>query len=157
MLGHVGTIFRSWALLGRILQLLLRLLSLLAGFGGPRDAPGSILEGPGRVRGRFGRPYGLIFRCFFAPAILQCETSPKGVSYWKNQYETRFFTYRAQRAHIKKRCKIVSKAFRAALPQKSMLKTCLGARPPRFWRGLGHFLAGFWALLGVSWLFLGAS
>ena len=157
MLGHVGTIFRSWALLGRILHLLVRLLSLLAGFGGPRDAPGSILEGPGRVRGRFWRPEGLVFRCFLAPAILQCEISPEGVSYWKNQYETRFFTYRMQCAHIKKRCKIVSKAFRAALPQKSMLKTCLRTRPPRFWRGPGHFLPGFWALLGVSWLSLGAS
>ncbi len=42
---HVGAIFRSWARFGRILRLLLRLLSLLAGFCASWDAPGSILEG----------------------------------------------------------------------------------------------------------------
>ena len=136
---------------------LLRLSSFLVGFLASWSAPGSISEGSGRVRRGFWTSQGLIFQCFFVHACLQCD---KAADVQKPQFSigfSRFFTYRTQCAHIKKRCKIVSQAFRAALPHKSMLKTCLGARPPRFWRGLGHFLAGSWALLGISWPSLGAS
>ena len=157
MLGLWGPNFRSWALLGYILRTLLRLLSLLVVFRASWGAPGSILDGSGRVRRGFSRSQGLIFQCFFAHACLQCETTS---DVQKPQFFlgfSRFFTYRTQCAHIKKRCEIVSEAFHAALPQKNMLKTCLEVRPPRFWRGLGHYLAGFWALLGISWPFLGPS
>ena len=54
---HVGAIFRSWALLGCILSVLLRFLSGLAGFcascrapdpvfGGFREGPGMVLKAP---------------------------------------------------------------------------------------------------------------
>ena len=50
------------------------------------------------------------------------------------------------------------------LPTNIVLKTHLGSRWARFWKGLGpswaalgRHLAGFWALLGGSWALLGAS
>ena len=46
---YVGTIFRSWALLGRILHFLLRLLLLLVVLNAFWVVPGSIFEGPGRI------------------------------------------------------------------------------------------------------------
>ena len=78
---HVGAIFRSRVLLGRIFRLMLRLLWLLAGFCASLSVPGSILAGSGRVRGGFWRPQGLIFGGFLALASLQFEKSPTGVLY----------------------------------------------------------------------------
>ena len=62
--GPVGTIFRSWALLGRCWRLLLRLLSLLAGFSASWCAPGSIFESFGRSEDGFGSPMALFFEVF---------------------------------------------------------------------------------------------
>ena len=66
MLAPCWHFLRSWALLGRILRLMLRLLSLLAGFGASWGAPGSNLEGfgwvlelPGACFSRFLRAYAL--------------------------------------------------------------------------------------------------
>ena len=56
-----GTIFHSWALLGRILHYLLRLLLLLVVLNASWTTPGSILEGLGRFRAWLFRLQGLIF------------------------------------------------------------------------------------------------
>ncbi len=61
---HVGAIFRSWALLERFLHVLLRLLSLLAGFSASWCAPGSIFEGFGASEDGFGSPTALYFEVF---------------------------------------------------------------------------------------------
>ena len=71
--AYVGGIFRSWALLGRLLRLQLRLLSLLVRFCASWGAPGSISGGFGASRAWFWRSKTNIFRSFFAHASLQCE------------------------------------------------------------------------------------
>ena len=62
---HVGAFFRSWALLGCILSVLLRFLSVLAGFCASYRAPdpvfGGFREGPGMV---FKVPGPHFLRCF---------------------------------------------------------------------------------------------
>ena len=67
----VGTIFRTWALLGGILHLLLRFGSLLGDFSASWTAPGSILKCFGsvwEVRGlyfsRFFKGFGWTRACF---------------------------------------------------------------------------------------------
>ena len=60
--GHVGTIFRSWALLGRLLRVLLCFLSLLGGSYAFFDPRNSILEGLGTIQGRFWSVKTWIFR-----------------------------------------------------------------------------------------------
>ena len=62
--SHVGTIFRSWALLGRCWRLLLRLLSLLAGCSVSWCAPGAIFENFGHSEAGFGSPMALFFEVF---------------------------------------------------------------------------------------------
>ena len=62
---HVGAFFRSWALLGCIFSVLLRFLSVLAGFCASYRVPdpvfGGFREGPGMV---FKVPGPHFLRCF---------------------------------------------------------------------------------------------
>ena len=67
----VGTIFRTWALLGGILHLLLRFGSPLGDFCASWTAPGSILkcfgsvrEAPGLYFSRFFKGFGWTWACF---------------------------------------------------------------------------------------------
>ena len=59
--GYLGANLRPWALLGRILQFLLRLLLLLVVLNASWTTPGSILEGLGKFRAWLFRLQGLIF------------------------------------------------------------------------------------------------
>ena len=150
--------------LGSIWRILLRFLSLWAGFCGSWTAPGSILEGFRRVWEGFWKSQGLIFRVLFARASFQCE---KACDVQKPQFFlgfSRFFAYRKLAARAKKRHKIAPEAFRTQLPTKIVLKTRFGGHSAGFWKALrpswpalGRHLAGFWALLGSSWALLSAS
>ena len=73
---HVGTIFRSWALLGRMLHVLLRFFSFLVGFCASWGALGSILEGFGTLWGGFWSSQSIFFEGFFVHVRLQCEKPP---------------------------------------------------------------------------------
>ena len=71
---YVGTFFALWrffSFLRASYALLARFSVVLGVFFTSWDAPNSILEGPGRLRGRFSRPRGLIFPGFFVHASLQ--------------------------------------------------------------------------------------
>ena len=76
LLGPVGAMLALFFALGRFLAAfcILAALSLfLVGFLASWSAPGSILEGSGRVRRGFWRSQGLIVQCFFVHACLQCD------------------------------------------------------------------------------------
>ena len=142
--GHVGSIFRSWALLGRILRLLLRLFSLLAGFCASWGAPASILEGSGTLWGGFWRPQGRICRCFLVHTRLQCVNSPTAISYWKNQYETHV-GHPACDAKIKQNS--ILEPVKQSCPQRSCYKLVLELAG----LGFGGDRASLGCLLGVTW------
>ena len=143
--------------LGSIWRILLRFLSLWAGFCGSWTAPGSILEGFRRVWERFWKSQGLIFRVFFARGRFQCE---KACDVQKPQFFLGFcmvFTHRKLVARAPEPRKIVPGACRTALPANIVLQTRLGVDSGRVWRSIGRRLAGFCSLLGGPWDLLGAS
>ncbi len=61
--------------LGRLLRLLLRLLRLVVGFWTSWRAPGSILSGPGRLRGGFWSVRTPILRDCRVHVRLQCPNA----------------------------------------------------------------------------------
>ena len=105
---HVGTIFRSWALLGRILRLLLRLLLRLAGFCASWSAPGSILEGPGLDFRGFWELQDHFFRSSFAgfACLRKCIKTSQKLYSPPRQREFNDFNTCTQRQQ-----KIASRAF----------------------------------------------
>ena len=166
--GHVGTIFRSWVLLGRILCLLQRLLSLLAGFGASWDAPGSILEGSGCFRGGFWSLRAPVFRGFCVRMRWHCPNAlnvTKPQFYWIGRHV-------ASDAHnARNRKKSLWEPFeqsclRQSCPKRVLELTrlvfggvwgpsraCLG----RVWGALGELLGTLGRLLGALGRVLAAS
>ena len=144
MLAPCWHFLRSWALLGRILRLMLRLLLLLAGFCASWNAPGSILEGFGWVL----EPPGACFSRFLRAYVLalsersDCDKTTVLLD-WN--------TCRKQRAQREKSQKIALGAFRTKLSVTVVPKTRLGPHQARFWRRLGPSracLGRVWGALG---------
>ena len=97
-----------------------------------------------RVRGRFWRSQSLVFRGFSVPVRLQCEPSPRGVSYGKNQYETHVgHLARAKKNGKNRACSLLNRAL------------CYERPKLRSWRAPKSILVRFWRLPGVSWAALG--
>ena len=86
------------------------------------------------------------FSRFFAHASLQCETSPGGVSHWKNQYETHV-------GHPPRDAKNKQKSAKID-PTVSSLLPALGHD---VLRRAGVDLGGVWASPGRSWATVGRS
>ena len=161
--------------LGSIWRILLRFLSLWAGFCGSWTAPGSILESFRKVWEGFWKSQGLIFRVLFARASFQCE---KACDVQKPQFFlgfSRFFTYRKLAAQAKKTTQNRSRSLSHTAANKDCAENS-------FWRSQRWVLEGSEAVLasslaplgrplgtlgqlwgplecfsGTSWLVLGAS
>ena len=173
--SHVGTIFRSWALLGRILRLLLRLLLRLAGFCASWSAPGSILDHFWFDFAGFWPPKTMIFEVFSRRA------AATAVMLWMQQNHSFIgseHTSQGTRSTQKTTKNRFQSLAHAALCPKALLATLGGTiaalwgcicellgrswvtfgRPWRpkswFWDALGRLSSASWTLLGVSWLHL---
>ena len=180
--SHVGTIFRSWALLDRILRVLLRLFSLLAGFcaflgspGSILDGPGSILEGSGTLRGGFWRFKSLIFQSCCSRARLHCAEAadmqkPRkntGFSYVVNTsrlLRTRQTTTQNRSRSLSNRASHEDRAKNSSWGSSGSILEGSGALLGTSWASLGRLLAALGRLLvplgrllGASWALLGRS
>ena len=144
---------RSWLVF-------VRLGTLLLDFGRFRECPGRVLEAP-----------KLYFSRFFAHARMQCEKSPTGVLYWKNQYEMHV-------GHPAHNAKNKQNSTRTPVEQRFPPRSCyklvlevpglgfggvwvprgqlLGALG-RLLGSLGRLLAPLGSFLGASWTSLGRS
>ena len=136
---YVGTFFALWrffSFLRTSYALLARFPVVLGAFCASWDAPNSILEGPGRLWGRFSRPRGLIFPGFFVHASLQPLALNQTCACVKNHSFSyvfpRFLTYASVARMLEKQRKIVSRAFHAQLPTNIVQKIRSGARQARF-------------------------
>ena len=168
MLAYVGSIFRSWALLARILR-------RLAGFCASWSAPGSILEHFWFDFGGFWPPKTMIFEVFSRRA------AATAVMLWMQQNHSFIgseHTSRGTRSTQKTMENRFQSLAHAALCPKALLATLGGTiaalwgricellgrswvtfgRPWRpkswFWDALGRLSSASWTLLGVSWLHL---
>ena len=147
--SHVGATFRSWALLGRVVRFLLRLLSLLAAFCASWSTPGLILEGSRRVRGGFWSVRAPSFRGFCARARLQC---PHALNVTKPQFYW-IGTHFASNAHHARNCeKSLQQPFERGYLRWSCPKCVL--------EFAGLVFGGVWEpskpVLGASWTLLGS-
>ena len=127
MLAPCWHFLRSWALLGRVVRFLLRLLLLLAGFCASWNAPGSILEGFGWVLEPPGACFSRFLRAYVLALSERSECDKTTVLLDRN-------TCRKQRAQREKSQKIALGAFRTKLSVTVVPKTRLGPHQARFWR-----------------------
>ena len=155
MLGPCWHIFRSCALLGIVFRILLRLWRLLVVLFTFWRTSGTILEGPGTLGGRFWRLQGLIFRGFFAHMRRQCEKGPRGVSYWKNQYETHVgHPVRNAKNKPKTIQQPLEQSCPSGAPGNDVLERA-GIDLGRVLAPPGCLLGGSWTVPGHSWALLG--
>ena len=134
---------QSWAVWGRT-------WANLGQLGGFRNAPGKVSEAP--------RPY---FSRFFLARALAMRKSSVCV---KTTVFLKFLRFFYMSPALRASHKTTRDRSRTELATKIVLKIHRGARQAPFWKGMGvswvpleRHLAGFGALLGVSWRFWGAS
>ena len=144
---HVGTIFRSWALLGRILRLLLRLLLRLAGFCASWSAPGSILDRFWLDFGGFWPPKTMIFEVFSRRA------AATAVMLWMQQNHSFIgseHTSQGMRSTQKTTKNRFQSLAHAALCPKALLAT-LGGTIAALWGRICELLGRSWVTFGRPW------
>ena len=134
MLGPCWRFFRSWARLGRIFRVLLRLLALLVAFLAFWNALGTILEPPGLHFHGSWDLHAHIFLSFFAgcACLRTCVKTSQKLYPPPRQREVNDFRTCTYRQH-----KIASRAFRMRLLTNIVPQACFGSPQACFWRGLG--------------------
>ena len=114
---HVGSIFRSWALLGRILRFSVAFSSLLGVFFASCTSRNSILEGLEAPKPWFGRPKCHVFFRF------STQAQPKALNATKPQFllcvPPMFEILRLQAQHRQKHARLAREPFEQSFPQKS--------------------------------------
>ena len=89
LLGHLLALFFAfWSFLTTLFTFCCfscRSWLVCCASGGGFRSPGTCFSS---LRDEFWSPQGYVFPGLFVHAHMQCEHGPRGVLYWKNQYET---------------------------------------------------------------------
>ena len=109
------------------------------------------------LRDEFWSPQGYVFPGLFVHAHMQCEHGPRGVLYWKNQYETHVGHFAREPQNTEKSILRPSETHTRAIQPANMRNFILENLQPRFLEGFRRLLAASGPLLGVSWALLDAS
>ena len=125
--------------------------------GGGFCSPGTCFSS---LRDEFWNPLGYVFPGLLVHAHMQCEHGPRGVLYWKNQYETHVGHLALEAKNKEKSIPQPSETYTKAIQPANMRHFILENLQPRFLKGFRRLLpllATSGALLGVSWALLDAS
>ena len=157
-------ILPSWALLRRVLHLLLRFVAAPGlfwcvpgrsglDFGGFRHAPGRVLEVPGPYFSRFLNA----FACSRATAAWMLRTLQNtGRSGTERTSEHVGHPARDAKNEKKTTPQLLGQGFLSRARENEVLERS-GAGFGGVWASPGRLLGGSWAVLGRSWALLGAS
>ena len=114
------------------------------------------------LQGEFANPQGYVFPSLFVHAHMQCEHGPRGVLYWKNQYETHVGHLALEAKNKEKSIPQPSETYTKAIQPANMRHFVLENLQPRFLKGfrrllasLGHLGDSLGRLLGVLGRLLG--
>ena len=91
---------------------------------------------------------------------MRCEKGPRGVLYWKNQYETHVCHLARDAKNDRKSTQQPPETHLWAIQAAYTQNSALEGLQLRFWKVFGTsgpLLGGFWSLLGSSWAFLEGS
>ena len=121
--SYVGPLFCSWALLGCILRVLLRLLSVLGVSDASWVAPGSTLEGFWGRRAWFWRSKMTILARFCTHTRQRCENAPTLKKLWQGQQKSRFGATRFFHVQPRHRAKKRSKCYQKIVAKRGRKST----------------------------------